>query len=179
MAGILLSLLGFGIVIGLMSVSIKLHKTKKERYRMFTQDKPNTTVVKTLKPHRYLHIDLYDVERHKNGDINTNGGIYNLITRTFAYKNKEGDYLCFTPMIEGNEFYVELKDLRTKELSDVYAEMLSYVTNFRFDMLVFNSDSMGFTGLLGDSMTEIRNHADQLIRECFVRFVEEIEVYAE
>ncbi len=173
------------IIIALFVVSFSMwfisnaQKNMKKRFSMFTQDKPNSKVVQTIKPHRHLTVKLYDVERFKNGDIDTNGGIYNLICRTLVYTDKDGNFICMEPTMDNGDFYLELKNLRTSEFVDIYAEILSAVTNFRFDLLVFNKDSLGFTGLIGEHMTQIRLHADELIKECFIRLVKEFESYSE
>lgn len=160
-------------------VSKKFKKKVNEFKSYLFYDKEGCNPVKSIKLRSGDTLAIYDIEKHANGTINTNGMIYNLVTSILSMRDKEGNFVCFDLIEQGGEYFVELKDLKTIELHLVYADIMTCVTNFRFNAFVFKDFSEGFAGVMTEHMEYIRNHVDEIVTICFSKLVEEIEMYSE
>ena len=132
----------------------------------------NAKVVTYFKANKYFTLKLYGLEI-KNGEIDRDGLIYGAVATILLSKEQNGElkYISINP----ETFIVDAVDFLSDEYSNVYVDLLSVTTNYRFNHLIFKDGSLGIEGFNNKIMDDVREHTNKIIQDVFYALVSDIQ----
>jgi len=132
----------------------------------------NATVVTYFRANKYFTLKLYGLEIN-NGEIDRSGLIYGAVATILLSKEQNGElkYISINP----ETFNVDAVDFLSDEYSNVYVDLLSVTTNYRFNHLIFKEGSLGIEGFNNKIMDDVREHTNKIIEDVFYALVSDIQ----
>ena len=143
----------------------------KEQWETMIFEK-DARVVTYYRANKYFTLKLYGLEI-KNGEVDRDGLIYGAVATILLSKEQNGElkYISINP----ETFMVDAVDFLSDEYRDVYTDLISVVTNYRFNHLVFNKDNDGVIGFDSKIMNDVREHTNKIISDVFFALVSDIQ----